>query len=117
MMKLISTLLTVALLAITRSSAQNASITYLDTYTPLWTATTSPVSNIGNGAFLSPDGTMAVVISSDTTVTAYSISDGTQKWTYKSPVTGAVTYGGVFFCYTATVPYIVLSFVSSASVS
>jgi outer membrane protein assembly factor BamB len=107
MMKAIATMLVAFVVA----SLTNAQIEYLpvENITAGWTGSASPVS-AGNGVFLSPDGALAVVIGRDASVTAFDAALGPEVWTYPAPSTTAVAEGGIFFCYTTTVPYLVFSY-------
>jgi len=84
-----------------------------DRVTEAWTTTGAPVGE-GNGAFMSPDGNTLVVASKDCTLAAYEPTSGAPLWAY-TPTAGGECFGGVFFSYGATRPYLVYSVVSGGS--
>jgi outer membrane protein assembly factor BamB len=90
------------------------------TYLPIadiqaaWTGSAGPVG-VGNGVFLSPNGDVAVVVSSDASATAFNPLDGTELWSYDPPSATANSTSGAFFCYSAPTPYLVYSFADGDS--
>jgi hypothetical protein len=101
----------ITLLALAIVGNVHAQITYVPTPQSAWTANVSPVLE-GNGVYISPDGVLAVVVSRDTTVTAFNSIDGTTIWQTKGGNIDAATFGGASFCYGAT-PYILISVVEA----
>jgi hypothetical protein len=100
-------------------STTNAQITYLtpdeiaaSATTPVWSGSASAVGE-GNGVYLSPDGALAVVVSTDATVKAFNSLDGTVVWTFPAPTTTATSLGGAFFCYASTTPFVLYSYVDA----
>lgn len=104
----------VSLLAFATVGITNAQITYFPdatSITPAWTGTASAVL-LGNGVYISPDGALAVVVSRDASVKAFSSLDGTEIWTAAAPTATAQSFGGAFFCYGAS-QYIIYSYVDA----
>lgn len=101
----------ITLLVLAVVGSVHAQINYVPVPQSAWTAIVTPVLE-GNGVYISPDGALAVVVSRDTTVTAFNSIDGTKIWQSRGGSVDSATYGGASFCYGAT-PYVLISVVEA----
>jgi hypothetical protein len=112
MTALITWLLAMACLGVAHA---DPGLVYLpvDQIVPRWTASVAPVGP-GNGAFLSPDGAMVVVLSNDASVQAFAIESGAELWTVPAPSATATSTSGIFFSDdSASYSYLCFSYVDS----
>jgi hypothetical protein len=81
---------------------------------PLWTQAIGQVDK-GNGAFLSPNGRLLVVVSSDATVRSFDPLTGDPGWMFAPPSPElSSSFGGAFFCNHLGESYILISVVTNA---
>jgi outer membrane protein assembly factor BamB len=90
-------------------------IRYREDPTPDWQKRIPSVRR-GNGVFLSPSEDMAVISSSDGTVTAMTVDTGRKLWTYEPPTTQGEFFScssGITFVSTDILEYMTYSIVAN----
>jgi hypothetical protein len=92
------------------TTSTNTSTTgdYLDKPVLLWTKGIGQVES-GNGAFISPDGSLLVVVGADTSIRGIDPKTGEELWSKFNTDTSAKSFGGAFFSEYLSTPYVMYS--------
>jgi hypothetical protein len=89
---------------------------YLESALPVWTKEIGQISK-GNGAFISPNGKVLVIISKDASAKGFDPITGNELWSYTPNGTSTSvvqSYGGAFFSEFASQSYLLYSVVENA---
>ena len=87
---------------------------YLSAAIPVWTKEVGQISK-GNGAFMSPNGKLLIVVAKDAIVVGFEPKTGTELWKYTPEAsTIAQSLGGAFFSEYNQQAYVLFSVVENA---
>jgi hypothetical protein len=116
MISIVTKAILMALCLVACVQSQNSSVAdldYLDEPVLLWTSGIGQVGP-GNGAFISPDGQLLVLVASDTSIRGINPKTGVELWVNSDA--GAVAVGGAFFAeyLNTNTPYVIYAVVYDA---